>query len=202
LDARLERQFNTIVGITKSGKSTFLANLAKKYLQNVVFVKHISAIDDEAISHLPLRTIENFRSGNRGSVINCKMAVINKADYKIFLAWAMLNLRNCLLIIDDATILERDRMSENLQTLVTMRRFYGLDIFLAYHGISMFPIDQFVHLNYLLFFNTTDNFEYKKNKIPIYPKILQAVQKAQNNFLSTDVKIKYKPEIIDFRASQ
>lgn len=197
------RYFNALVGVTGSGKSNFAAQICKRYQQNIIVVKHIVNIDDPAFSFLPEKNTENFKKyATPGAAIQCKIAFKGKPEYKELLKWLMDNFRNGLLVIDDTTIIEKDRMTELLQELVTMRRHYGIDIIVIYHGLTYFPIDQFIHLNHLVFFNTTDNFQYKINKLPNAKTLIAAALQARENFKSAEVKKKYTPVILNVRELQ
>jgi predicted kinase len=197
-----ERHFTLLAGGTGCGKSTFLAtNVIKPYKQNVIVLKHIVNIDDKAFLFLPHKTYSNFRQGNTsGNAIKCKFSYTDKKDYPIFLEWIKKNYRNGLLIIDDATILERDRLSEHMQHLATMRRHYGIDIYLVYHGLTLLPIDQFIHVNFLIMFNTSDNFNYKFNKLPNANNLKIAQDQVKKNYLSSDKK--YTPVILNIKKMQ
>lgn len=197
----MERQFNLLVGSPGSGKSTFTVPIIKAYKQNVIIVKHTSNINDKTHSFLNEKNIKNWRKGYAPSTFaKCKMAYSDRKDYVEFLTWIKKNYRNGLLIIDDATIFERDRMSLEMVDLVAMRRHYGIDIMLIYHGFSMLPIDQFIFANNLIIFNTNDNFSYKSNKIPQYERVIAAISQSKHNFQSNDKKIKYKPTIVDITS--
>ncbi len=194
------REFNVCVGVTGSGKSSWLARLIRAYQQNVIVLKHTSNIDDPAFSFLPHKTTFNFRQGAAShEPVQCKMTCKGKKDYKLFMQWVLQHYRNGLLIIDDAIIFEKDRMTDELLELVTLRRFYGVDVWQVYHGLSLFPIDQFVFLDHVILFNTSDKLEYKKNKIPCFDQLEAARTQARNNYNHTDPAIKYRPVILNLR---
>lgn len=189
-----ERRFTIIVGSPGSGKSTFTANIVKQYPGNAIIYKHIANIDDPAFAAWSVKNESNIRQGAApGAPVKCKFAG-NTDDYKAFLTWITKNYRNGLLIIDDATIFERDRMSKEMTNIVTMRRHYGIDVILIYHGLSALPIDQFIFLNTIVLFNTNDNFRYKNNKLPQMAELERAVKTARLNYQSA--KNKYTPAIL------
>ncbi len=189
-----ERQFNIIVGAPGSGKSTFTANVCSKLPENVIIYKHIANIDDKAFSAFPIKTTDNWRQGAKpGHGVKCKIAG-EESDYRPFLKWVKNNYRNGALVIDDCTIFERDRLTKEMNHLVSMRRHYGIDIYLIYHGLSLLPIEQFVFLNKLVIFNTTDNFQYKIKKIPNVENINHAVNQARLNRQKESTK--YNPVIV------
>lgn len=191
-----ERRFTMIVGSPGSGKSTFTSKLVQTMPGNAIVYKHIANIDDKAFSQLTEKNQSNWRQGAKpGEAVKCKFAG-QVEDYKAFLQWAIKNYRNGLLVVDDATIFERDRMTKEMQNIVTMRRHYGIDVILIYHGLSTLPIDQFVFLNNLVLFNTNDNIKYKANKLPQMDALNAAIQQARDNYRSKANK--YTPAIINF----
>lgn len=188
------KYFDLLIGAPRSGKSTFTVNLIKKYPLNVIIVKHTSNINDATHAFLTEKTTDNIRQGvAQGKYAKCKMAFSDKKSYIPFLNWVKSNYRNGLLIIDDATIFERDRLSLEMTDIVSMRRHYGLDVLLIYHGFTLCPIDQFVFANNLIIFNTNDELSYKKNKIPQYERIIAARNQAKKNYASNDTRVKYTP---------
>jgi Poxvirus A32 protein len=197
-----ERHFNLVAGGTGCGKSTWLANkVIKPYTQNVIVLKHIVNVNDKAFSFLPKKTIETFKKYNqKNKPIQCVIPYTDKKEYKPFLEWVKNNIEHCLLIIDDATILEKDRLSETMQLLATMRRHYAIDIYLVYHGLTFLPIDQFIHVNYLIMFNTSDNFIYKAKKLPNSEVLKNAQAEVKKNYLSKDKQ--YVPVIINIKKMQ
>lgn len=194
----MERQrfFNLVAGSPGAGKSTFTAEFVKKYAENALVYKHITNIDDRAFSFLPEKTTSNWRQGaHPGAPVKCKIAGLQE-DYIGFLKWVVSSYRNGLLIIDDATIFERDRLSKEMNFLVSMRRQIGVDLWLVYHGLSLLPIEQFVFVNNIIIFNCNDNIDYKANKMPQFQALKTAVSTARANFQSTDPRIKHTPAIV------
>jgi ABC-type oligopeptide transport system ATPase subunit len=192
-----QRFFYMIVGAPGSGKSTLCATMIKQYPGNVIVYKHTANIDDKAFSFLTEKTVSNWRQGAKpGEAVKCKMAGVQK-DYKAFLKWIIANYRNGLLVIDDTTIFERDRLTEFMNDLVTMRRHYGIDIILIYHGLTLLPIEQFIFCNKLVIFNTVDNIDYKANKLPQKEALDKAIQQARYNYNSKTGLLKYTPAIVN-----
>lgn len=190
------RELNLVAGSPGGGKSTFTGGYVKSYPENAIVCKHISAIDDGAFKFLPEKTTSNWRQGVApGQPAKCKIA-IEQETYLEFLRWIIANFRNGVLVIDDATIFERDRLTKEMNKLVTMRRFYGIDIWLVYHGLTLLPIEQFIFANHIILFNTNDELQYKRNKIPQFDSIQKAVLQARTNFQSSDQRIKYEPAIV------
>jgi hypothetical protein len=189
-----ERRFNIIVGSPGSGKSTFTANLIKKAADNTIVYKHIANIDDPAFTFLNQKTVSSWRQGAApGTKVQCKIAG-RQEDYAEFLKWVIGNFRNGMIVIDDATLFERDRLSKGMNELVTMRRHYGIDIILIYHGLTALPIEQFIFLNNIILFNTNDNFKYKNNKLPQMAALNSAVNLARLNYSKPATK--YTPAIV------
>lgn len=194
-----EREFNLVAGSPGAGKSTFVAEYSKQYRENVWLFKHKANIDDPAFGFLTVKTLQSWRQGAApGQPVKCKIAG-DKKTYKAFLQAFLPErspLRNGLLVIDDATIFERDRLTEEMNELVTMRRHYGIDIWLVYHGLTLLPIEQFIFTNHVILFNTNDNINYKASKLPAYQQLLAAVNQARVNFQSTDKRVKHTPAIV------
>lgn len=186
-----------VVGATGSGKSTWLAQRVRKYQGNVIVYKHLSNIDDAAFAFLPLKTTSNWRQGAKPTQpVKCRIGGMQGKEYTAFLKWVTENYRNGALIIDDATIFERDRLSKELNFLLTMKRHLGLDIFMVYHGLTLQPIEQFLLCRYLILFNTTDNVKYKMSKIPRYDEVVKGIQMARDRHKSSDPKVKYSPVVV------
>lgn len=185
-------RFNALIGSPGSGKSTYTANAIKVYRRPVIVIKHTVNIHDEAFSFLPIQTMESYKGGK------CKMAVSTRKEYVEVLKWAMNTVRDALIVVDDATIYERDRISAEMGLLLAMRRHYGIEIWMVYHGFTWFPIDQFLFVNHLVIFNTNDEIGYKKNKIPEYEKIQEAIDVSRERFkkLKQNNPERYKPTTV------
>lgn len=201
-----ERRFFLVVGSPGSGKSTYVANLIKNYNNgNVLVFKHTSNYDDPALNFLPIKTEKNWRQGAEPNK-PVKFRMIGDEDsYIHFLNWLTgtdtNRFRNGLLVIDDCTLFERDRITKQMKHLVTMRRHagYRLDICLIYHGLTYLPIDQFTFVNTVVMFNTTDKINYKASRIPL-DELIQGVEIAkynhQNGKKTNNKKLQFTPAII------
>ena len=191
-------RFNGIVGSPGSGKSTYAALAVRNYPRNVIVWKHTINVDDKAFKFLPEKTMDNWRKGAKpGEPVKCKMGG-TEADYATLLEWIKTDYRNGLLVVDDCSIFEDGKLSPNMRHLVAMRRHYGIDIWLIYHGFSAFPIDQYKFINHLVIFNTNDEIGYKKNKIPKFNEVQNAINISRKTFASykpTDPR-RYKPEVV------
>lgn len=185
-----------VVGATGCGKSTWLATLCKKSKCNVIVYKHLATIDDNAFDFLKLENIKNFKI-QPGIYKKCKMGGYNHHQYIEFLEFVKKNYRNGILIIDDATIFERDRLSVEMNFLLTMKRHLGLDIFLVYHGLTLLPIEQFLLCKQIILFNTTDSLKYKASRLPKYEALVKGINLARANFRNQNIKIKYSPIIVN-----
>lgn len=186
-----------VVGATGCGKSTWLANRVRKYQGNAIVYKHMSNADDAAFSFLNIKTTTSWRQGaTPGEAVKCKITGMETKEYIEFLRWVKANYRNGMLVIDDATIFERDRLSAEMNYLLTMKRHLGLDIFLVYHGLTLLPIEQFILCRYIILFNTTDNVRYKVSRLPCYPTMIAGIQKARENYKSSSTKVKYSPVVV------
>jgi hypothetical protein len=195
-----ERTFDLLAGAPRAGKSSFSAKVMRAYPENAIIVKHTANINDATFSFLTEKTTDNWRQGvPKNGYAKCKMAFKDrKKDYPAFLQWVIDHFRNGLLVIDDATIFERDRLTEGMNEIVSMRAHLGIDIMLIYHGFTLMPIEQFIFCNHLIIFNTTDNLEYKKSKIPFFKEVVAATHTARQRFrlhLPQDPH-RYVPEIV------
>jgi len=178
-----ERKFDIIVGSPGSGKSTLTAAIVKKQNQNAIVYKHVANIDDPAFDFLTIKSQTNWRQGAApGEAVKCKFAG-RQDDYRSFLKWMISpnGYRNGMLIVDDAGLFERDRLTKEMNEIVTMRRHYGIDVILVYHGLTFLPIDQFPFLNNIVIFNTNDNIRYKGAKLPQMQELEHAVFQARQN---------------------
>lgn len=198
-----ERIFDLFVGAPRTGKSTYSINLIKAYPQNVIVVKHFTNVNDQTHSFLTHKTPANWRQGAaRNEYVKCKMAFKNKREYLQFLEWAtdeFNGYRNGLILIDDATIFERHQISDQMDLLLAMRAHYGIDVVLVYHGFTKTPIDQYAFVDHLVIFNTRDNLEYKKSKIPKYDTVSRAIIQKNEEFRSADPRTKYRPLIVNLQ---
>lgn len=186
-----------VVGATGCGKSTWLANRIKRYNGNVIVYKHKANIDDAAFSFLTEKNEKNWRQGAEpGQSVKCKFSGIEQRDYILFLEWVKKYYRNGMLVIDDATIFERDRLCKQMNFILTMKRHLGLDVFLVYHGLTLLPIEQFLLCKSIILFNTTDNLAYKARRTPKYDDLVKGIEVARKNFHSSNVKLKYTPAIV------
>lgn len=201
-----ERRFFLIVGSPGSGKSTYVANLIKNYKNgNVCVFKHISNYDDPALDFLPIKTERNWRQGASPHELVKFRMIGDESSYIHALDWiqgdAPNKFRNGLLVIDDCTLFERDRITKQMKHLVTMRRHagYRLDICLIYHGLTYLPIDQFTFVNTVVLFNTTDKINYKASRIPL-DELIKGVETAKSNHATGKAtgnkKLQYKPAIV------
>lgn len=187
-----------VVGATGCGKSTWIANRIKLAKCNVIVYKHIVNIDDNAFKFLSHKNTNNIRQGvNIGEPVKCKISGIDRKDYIVFLEWVKKNYRNGILVIDDATIFERDRLTTEMNFILTMKRHLGLDIFLVYHGLTLLPIEQFLLCKSIILFNTTDSLQYKASRLPQYKSLLTGISLARQNFKSANQKIKYTPVVVN-----
>lgn len=187
-----------VVGATGSGKSTWLANRIKKMNCNVIVYKHFANIDDKAFDFLTTKTMSNIRQGAApNEAVKCKIGGMEREDYIKFLQWVKTTYRNGALFVDDATIFERDRLTKEMNFLLTMKRHLGIDIFLVYHGLTLLPIEQFLLCKQIILFNTTDNLSYKASRTPKYPELVQGIAQARANFKTTANK--YKPVIVSLQ---
>ncbi len=192
-----ESQFNLIVGSPGAGKSTFVAGYVKRYNQSAIVYKHLANIDDQAFAFLTTKTKESWRQGAApGQAVKCKFAG-RQEEYPGFLQWVMTGgFRNGLLVVDDATIFERDRLTKEMNELVAMRRHYGISIWLVYHGLSLLPIEQFIFCNRIVLFNTNDNIKYKAAKMPRFTELQQGIAQARANFQGGNPRLKHTPVVV------
>lgn len=163
-----ERQFNGIIGAPGHGKSTYTAEkIVTRAKGNAIIYKADFNINDKAFAKFPYVDIEKYKGGK------VKVSDAN-IEYKDFVRWCYRNMRNGTLVVDDASIYEQNAISKELLRLIAMRRHIGVDVYLVYHGLTGFPIDQYKFLDYLVLFNTKDEISYKRNKIPMFDKLQAA----------------------------
>lgn len=187
-------EFNLVIGSPGAGKSTWVAGIAKQTPRNVCLVKLPVNIDDKAFSFLPEKTLSSWRQGLQpGAPGKFKVSASKKEYLKEILPWIIAgNFKNGIFIVDDATIYERHQISDELDELLGMRRHFGLDVYLVYHGLTKCPIDQFAFANHIILFNCTDNPNYKASKIPEHHRLIAGIKVAQEEYR----KKTYKPSII------
>lgn len=186
-----------VAGTRGTGKSTFVADQVKNEPGNVIVLKHASNIDDKAFSFLTLKNMNNWRQGAAPTQpVKCKFTAVTRKDYSTFIDWVYGgNFQNGLLVIDDALLFERGRTSDTFMNLLVMGRHYKIDIVIVYHGLTHVPIDTFAVINYIILFNTMDNFWYKKDRISKFNELLQAHEQVKQNRMKKDTF--YTPVIVD-----
>lgn len=186
-----------VSGAKGTGKSTFVADQVLNEPGNAIVLKHASNIDDKAFSFLTEKTMSNWRQGASAyTPVKCKFSAVTKKDYATFIDWVYKgNFSNGLLVIDDTVLFERGRTSDTFLNLLTMGRHFKIDIIIVYHGMTHIPIDTFTFINYLVLFNTTDNFWYKKDRVPKFDQLLQAHEQVKRNRMNEDTF--YTPVIVD-----
>src|SRR5690349_11016130 len=118
-----ERRFNLIVGGPGAGKSTWIASKVKQYDNgNVLVWKHQGNYDDPAFDFLPIKTAKGWRQGAvPGQPVKFRM-IGDEDTYPQLLQWLYGNdpnkFKEGLLILDDCTLFEADRISKNLRRLI------------------------------------------------------------------------------------
>lgn len=191
----MEPELTIIVGATGSGKSTWMADFAKRYKRNFIAYKHYVNIDDKAFAFLTEKTMSNYRQGVKpGEIVKCKIAGRDEKDFLSFLDWCDTDFRHGLVAIDDSILFERDRPSKKFLNFLVMKRHYAMNIFVVYHSLSAIPIEMFTYANKIVLFNTTDNTRYKKNKISNYDALQKGIAMARANRLNPATR--YKPVIV------
>lgn len=190
-------KFIIVAGAPGMGKSTFVAEMVKKEKGNCIVYKHASNIDDKAFSFLPLKTMNNWRQGSAPTTpVKCKISGLDEQDYEAFLKWVFAgNFSNGTLVIDDGGLFERNQSTKTFKRILAMRRHLKIDLIIVYHGLTQTPIDNFPYANYLVLFNTTDNFFYKASRLPNFERLVKGNDMVKQN--RQNEATKYKPVIIN-----
>ena len=191
--------FYIIVGAPGAGKTEFtVRNLIKNETGNVIIFKHESNINDKATRNYTLKNKDNWRQGAASNIpVKCKFSAMDEDDYQDFLEWVLEGrFRNGLLVVDDAGDFEDGKSTKRFKRLMRMRRHYQIDLAMLYHGLTDVPIDNFRYANYLIMFETSDNFFYKKNKIPNFDLMEAANDQVKKNIQKGDY---YTPVIVNLR---
>lgn len=184
---RRQRQFNLVVGAPGHGKSTFIAKrmIAASPDKNAIIYKEELNIDDAAFSMFARAKFKEYKGGK------VKMSSFD-VDYKTFMKEVYAHFRNGHIVIDDGTLYERDMVTKELSDLATMRRHLGVDITVAYHGMTYLPIQQFPLVNNIILFHTTDSL-YKGRRLPG----VELIQAAKDRIAAQVAKgNKYYHEVI------
>ncbi len=185
-----------VAGAPGMGKSTMLANMAKKERGNVCVLKHAVNIEDKAFGFLTEKTMSNWRQGAAPTIpVKFKISILDDDEYKEFLNWVLAkNFQNGLLILDDQGMFEQNQSSKIWKRIMIMRRHVQLDIAVVFHGLTQVPIDMFTFANYLILYNTADEFSYKHSKIPNFKTLLKATEQVKQHLSSE--KTKYTPVVV------
>ena len=162
-----------LISAKRTGKSTTAEEIVRRSsLPNALIFKEGINLYDEAFKGYP--TVEDIYSYKGGKVL----VDGGRIPYRKLLAMCYTSYRNGLLLIDDAAQYEKDVITPELRRLLIDNRKLGIEILLVYHGITQVPIEVFPYLNNIILGHTTDNFEYKINKLPNIADDLRAAKEA------------------------
>lgn len=83
------------------------------------------------------------------------------------------------LILDDAMAYLTSQTPEALQWIYTRHRQQGVDVFMVAHGLRQYPPRVFTFAQWLILFNTVENFSTRKKDVreDLYQKIITAQQR-------------------------
>lgn len=200
MSGEITPEFIALVGMKRSGKSTFAAKIAQSESGNVLLFKHISNINDKAFAFLPEKTYSNWRQGAAPTQpVKFKMAGVTKKDYQKLIDWVYEgNFKNGTLILDDTVVFERYKTSDTFLNLITLCRHYQLNIVIIYHSLRQIPIDNFDNLNKLVLFYTTASFKSRQHEFTNYDELVAAHNQVTRN--RQNAATFYKPVILNMEV--
>lgn len=190
MEQRRKTELTLVCGINGTGKSTWLRdNIVNddiiKSNQRVIVVTP----DDcewRELAGLKLSDINDFTGSRR--VVYQSPATIDALCRQF---------RHGTLILDDALAYLTLQTPEALQWVYIRHRQAAVDIFIVAHGLRQFPPRVFTFAQWLVLFNSVENFSSRKKDVreDIYNKIIQAQRRIANRVAEGDP---YYHEIILF----
>jgi hypothetical protein len=82
------------------------------------------------------------------------------------------------LILDDAMAYLTNQTPEIMRYLYIRRRQFGIDLYIVAHGLRQLPPQVFTFASFLILFNSTENFSYRKRDLQ--PELFEKITTAQN----------------------
>lgn len=183
MEKKRKTELTLVCGINGTGKSTWLNNNIVTGCGRVI----VCTPDDCEWRYLPglrLSEIDDFDMPHR--VIYQSPSTID-ALCRSF--------RRGTLILDDAMAYLTCQTPEALQWIYIRHRQAGVDIYIVAHGLRQYPPRVFTFAQWLVLFNSVENFKSRKKDIreDLFNKIITAQERISAKVLSGDP---YYKEII------
>ena len=169
-----------ITGRKRSGKTQFSNALIKAATNKTALV--YQSPRDTTFNYLPLIADAKKYIGQRGRTSEIFV------EYEDFLLMAY-KAKNSIILIDDFTGYEADRISMNFRRLLSRNRHAGNTIIIVTHSLSDTPKRLFNLLDMIILFKTNENMISNLNRLPEFEQLNNAVNKLKS-------KPEYKPEFI------
>lgn len=166
-EQRRKTELTLVCGINGTGKTTWLHdNIVSN--GNRVIVCTPDSCEWRTLPYLRASEIEVFNSPHR--VIYESPATIDMLC-KTY--------RGGTLIFDDAMAYLTSQTPEALQWIYIRHRQAGVDIYIVAHGLRQFPPRVFTFAQWLILFNSVENFSVRKKDVreDIYRKVITAQQR-------------------------
>jgi hypothetical protein len=158
-------EFNLVVGINGTGKTTWLnKNAVEPFQKSLIVTAH-----DCEWNQLPeIKTArEIYDLKGRARMVYEDMETLTN----------LLQYHGGSLIFDDGRMFLNAKTAAALRKIYIKRRQRGIDIFLSAHGLRQIPVEAFSFASWLFLFNTTENFADRKKDI--YPDLYNKIVAAQ-----------------------
>lgn len=172
--SKRKTELTLICGINGTGKTTWLGNNIVDKSKKAIIVTP-DCFEWKRYPDLDLKEIRSF-SGVRRVVYKSP----EELDY----------LCKCYsggdLILDDAMAYLTFQTPECLQWIYTRHRQNGVDIYIVAHGLRQFPPRVFTFAQWLVLFNSVENFNSRKKDIreDIFNRIIQAQKRISEKVLA------------------
>lgn len=167
-------EFNLVVGINGTGKTTWLNdNVVGKFSKSLVVTAH-----DGEWSSLPIvqsaKEIYNV-SGSARVIYEGRETLEN-----------LLYFHGGALVLDDARMFMGSKTMDMVRRIYISRRQRGVDVFMSAHGLRQIPVEVFTFASWLFLFNTTENFSDRKRELlpEKYNEIVKAQAEVRKKILS------------------
>jgi hypothetical protein len=154
------------VGINGTGKTTFINDsIIKNYSAKSLVVTP----DSMEWRHLPIIPPDQIRTfTGAGRIIYENIGTIEEIAK---------NYHGGNLIFDDAMAYLSNQTPEIMRYIYIRRRQYGIDIYIVAHGLRQLPPQVFTFASYIILFNSTENFTYRKRELQ--PELFDKISAAQ-----------------------
>ena len=175
---KLERktEFNLVVGINGTGKTTWLNNNAVMLFKKSLVV---TAHDGEWQNLPVINTAKEIYDlqGKARIIYEGKQTLDNLLYY-----------HGGSLVLDDARMFMSAKTIDSVRKIYISRRQRGVDVFISAHGLRQVPVEAFTFASWLFLFNTSENFsDRKKELLPEkYEEIINAQTEVRKKVLTGD----------------